>query len=341
MNTPRMRLALLALVLSLLWFGVGGITMLSEEEERVWDTIRTGQHSLWNEQLRRGIELSAEEDKMKTGFIGVEWSPLTTTLGDLEAKRTAANPMWGIQCLRWFDALHLKAGDRIAITSSSSFPALLFSALVAAEARGLDVLLSVSLGSSTWGGNRADFSWPLMAEHLRSSGFIKTKTAFYTLGGSGERGGDFTPELIDALRDLVKKEGAPLLEPTDIKKAIHEKSVKVNGFKPLLVVNIGGSHANMGDDPHILQLSQGLLLPTPQNIQNGGDGVIGKTLQSGTPVLHLLNIKALALEAGIPWDADQFSKIRAGSRLWPSFLGLLIFFVVLIRYKRWEWRDHG
>ena len=100
--------------------------MLSEEEERVWDTIRTGQHSLWNEQLRRGIELSAEEDKMKTGFIGVEWSPLTTTLGDLEAKKTAANPMWGIQCLRWFDALHLKAGDRIAITSSSSFPALLF-----------------------------------------------------------------------------------------------------------------------------------------------------------------------------------------------------------------------
>ena len=65
-----MRLALLALVLSLLWFGVGGMTMLSEEEERVWDTIRTGQHSLWNEQLRRGIELSAEEDKMKWVYRG-------------------------------------------------------------------------------------------------------------------------------------------------------------------------------------------------------------------------------------------------------------------------------
>lgn len=340
MNRQRFRLVLLPVLLSLLWFLGGGIAVLSQEEERVWDRIRAGQNSLWEEQLRRGIVLAPEEDKLKTGFIGVEWSPLTTTLGDLEAKRTAANPMWGVQCLRWFDTLHLKAGDRIAITSSSSFPALLFSVLAAAEARGLDVLLSVSLGSSTWGANRPDFPWPLMAEHLRAAGFIKTKTAFYTLGGSGERGADFPPELISELRRLVKDEGVPLLEPKNIKRAISEKSLKVKSFKPILVVNIGGSHANMGDDPKVLQLPQGLLLPTMQNIGSAGDGVISKILLSGTPVLHLLNIRALALEAGIPWDADSFSKIRAGSRPWVNFLGLFIFAAVLIRHKRWEWRDH-
>ena len=340
MKISQIRLVFLAIVLSLLWFGGGKITALSQEEERVWNKIRAGQHSLWEEQLRRGIVLSKEEDKLQTGFIGVEWSPLTTTLGDLEAKRTSANPMWGVECLRWFDTLHLKAGDRIAISSSSSFPALLFSVLVAAELRGLEVLLSVSLGSSTWGANRPDFPWPLMAEQLRASGFIKTKTSFYTLGGSGERGADFTPELIGELRRLVKKEGAPLLEPKNIKSAILEKSVKVNDFKPILVINIGGSHANMGDDPIVLELPQGLLLPTPQNIKNGGDGVIQKVLQNGTPVLHLLNMRALALESGIPWDADQFVKMRAGSSVWLSILGLLLFAAVLIRHKRWEWRDN-
>lgn len=341
MNRGQLCLLALAVTLFILWFGGGRIASFTKEEALVWDKIRAGQRSLWEEQLRRGVSLSPEEDPLKTGFVGVEWSRLSTTLGELEAKRTSANPMWGVECLRWFDALHLKAGDRIAIASSSSFPALLFSVLVAAETRGLDVFLSVSLGSSTWGANRPEFPWPLMARHLRASGFIKTATDFYTLGGSGERGGDFTRDVIAELRNLAGQEGVPLLEPKNLREAIQEKSIKINRFKPILLVNIGGSHANMGDDPTILELPQGLLPPTPENIKRGGEGVLGVTLQNGTPVLHLLNMRALALEAGIPWDARYFSKTRFGSRVWLSFLGVALFVVALMRHRRWEWRDDG
>ena len=41
---------------------------------------------------RRGIEINPSEDIHGTGLIGTDYTPITTTLGSLEAKRTTANP---------------------------------------------------------------------------------------------------------------------------------------------------------------------------------------------------------------------------------------------------------
>lgn len=331
------RLVLLASFLFLLWFACG--FRIQPEESRLWNTVRNGQNALWDKQAQAGIALSDADDKLRTGLIGAEWSPLTTTLGSLEAKRTSCNPLWAAQFLDWFDKLGLKPGDRIVIYSSSSFPGLLFSAIAAAESRRLDILLAVSLGSSTWGANRPEFPWPRMSETLLAGGYIKTRAAFYTPGGAAESGRDLSPESMLMFREISDAEGIPLVIPGTIENAVSFKVQKMIEFEPKLFISIGGSHANLGDSADAAEIPNGLLLPAGPVSFPTGDGVIAAALSSGIPTLNILNIKKLALESGIPWDPDAFIKMRYRLNPWFALPGLLVFAAVLATHKRWEWEE--
>ena len=334
------RLVLLALFLAALWFG-GGFVVPGRGEDRLWKRVRDGQGALWRVQLSAGVPLSKTEDRLETGFIGVEWSEITTTLGELEAKRTSCNPLWALQCLDWFDELGLEPGDRIAIYSSASFPGLLFSVLAAAENRELDILLAVSLGASTWGANRVEFPWPAMYGMLRDGGFLKTAPAFYTLGGGGERGGGMPPEATALLRDFAVKEGTPLVVPRDLRDAVRYKMDALREFKPKLLIGIGGSNANLGDSERAAEVPNGLLLPDKADADALGDGVIAEAVRADIPVLNLLGMRKLAHESGIPWDAGAFSKVRVKLHPLAALAGLIAFAGFLIFHRRWEWADDG
>ena len=335
----NIRLLLLAVFMLLLWLACA--LSARPEEERLWNVVRSGQTALWEKQLEMGISLSEKDDKLKTGFIGVEWSSLTTTLGSAEAKRTSANPLWTARFLDWFDELGLKKGDKIAIFSSASFPAMLFSAIAAAEDRGLEILLSVSLGASTWGANREEFPWPLMEMTLSNGGFIKTRSAFYTPGGGAEIGGGYEPEVMRLLGRLSEEVKIPLIITRSLDEAIRYKSRRLAEFEPKLFVSIGGSNANLGASPDAAEIPNGLLLPHDVAFFSIGDGVIAEALRRGVPVLNILNIRKLALEAGIPWDTGLFIRIRHKLRPWAAFTGLTAFFAVLFTHKRWAWETEA
>ncbi|OQX85874.1 hypothetical protein B6D60_07145, partial [candidate division KSB1 bacterium 4484_87] len=68
-------------------------------------------------------------DPNRTNLVGREYSPITTTLGDLIAKRTATNPDFAALLVRWFHELNLSPGDVIAVGSSGSFPSLTLATL--------------------------------------------------------------------------------------------------------------------------------------------------------------------------------------------------------------------
>jgi poly-gamma-glutamate system protein len=66
-------------------------------------------------------------------------------------------------------------------------------------------------------------------------------------------------------------------------------------------VNIGGTFANIGTDSLILEVKPGLTrirsFPPPER-----RGMIFATAARGIPVIHLLYIRGLAAEYGLPWD---------------------------------------
>ena len=331
---PR-TLGLLALALVALLYGL--VPGLSPEETRLVGRIRGAQRALWAHQRALGLPQSEEEDPNRTGFVGVEWSPLTTTLGELPAKRTAANPLFGVRCLRWFRELGLQRGDRIAVFSSSSFPGLLYAVLAAAESAGLEPTLVVSLGSSTWGANRPELPWPSMARFLRREGYLRTSATAYTLGGDQETGGGIPEEGRRILERAAREDGTPLWTESGTPEArlegmIRRKMDLVGSVRPRLVVNVGGSHANLGDRGTVLALSPGLLDPSLG--PKAGDGVIGRSLRLGIPVLHLLELRGLCARTGIPYDGPFRGTL--GGRPWAAVLGLALFGGALVRARRFS-----
>ena len=67
--------------------------------------------------------------------------------------------------------------------------------------------------------------------------------------------------------------------------------------------------------------------------------MLGLWLDSGRPVIHLLDIKGLARQMGIPFDSPPMPWFGSKSGTWVALLGLALFFGVLATHRRWAWRD--
>ena len=350
--SPAARLILLTVALCVLW--TAQRSPLAPEEARLYRKVAAAQAFLWDALMRDGLSMDVKADPDRSGFVGVEWSMTTTTLGSLEAKRCATDPLWAVRALRWFDAQGLREGDRIAVLASSSFPGLLYAVLAAAEERGLRVGLAVSLGSSTWGANRPEAPWPVLSGVLRRGGFLAARPAFYTLGGENENGGGMPEEARALLVRAARADGTELFANTTLAEAVERKMRLILGHNAdaprapgslgpaqgpaKLIVNVGGAEGNLGTDPAALSLAPGLLAPGEG--LHAGDGAIGLALRAGCPVLHLLNLRVLADREGIAWGGRRPGFAARGS-VAASVLGLALFAAVLATHRRWTWESAG
>ena len=325
---------LLALIPLAVAWGMGSAG-LSDEEMRAMRTVRAAQEHLWQVRTAKGLYEQDQEDPEKLGVIGLEWSSVTTTLGDREAKEAACQPVWTVVFLRWFDRLGLEAGAPVVVTASGSFPGLVLSALVAAETRGLDVLFLPSLGASTWGANIPEFMLTDQIRALRQAGFLRTVPAAVTLGGgAAESGGGLSPEGKNFLQEAVNREGAPTLEAPDLEVLIDLKMARILAHRSRLVVQIGGSLANLGDGAGAAGIPTGLLFP--EDAPRGGRGVIGRTLQEGIPVAHLLHVAGLARGEGVPFQAAPVMRApRQIPFLW-ALAAVLVWLAVLLVHAKWR-----
>ena len=329
----NLRLLLLAIAMAVLWY-LSGPSVMTSEEDMLWERVRSAQLHLSQWRQQNGTATPAENDPWQCGMIGLEWSGVTTTLGDLASKRTACNPAWAIQFKRWFNELNLEPGDHIAIYSSASFPGLLLNALAAAGEMQLEPLLIVSLGASTWGANHPDNLWPVQAVELRRGGFIRKRADYYTLGAGAELGHGLSPEGAALLRQAAKDAGVELLITGNLEEMIALKSELLEGIQPRVFVNIGGSQANLGTSEDVLKLQTGFVPANEASM--AGNGVIGYAMQHGIPVVHMLNIRSISDRVGIPYDS---APRRMGPGLlgigWSLF-GLTLFFIVVFTHRRWR-----
>jgi poly-gamma-glutamate system protein len=329
----KFRLVLLAIGMAGLWY-LATPSVLSEEEDLLWERVRAAQHHLSQWRQTNGIATPPVSDPFNCGLIGVEWSGLTTTLGELASKRTACNPAWAVQFTRWFDELGLEAGDRIVIYSSASFPGMLLNVIAAMEAMQLEPLLIVSLGASTWGANHPEAPWPVLASELRRNGFITKRSDYYTLGGGAELGQGLSPEGEALLRKAAKDSGVELMTAVDLEGMIKRKSELLEAFEPRVFISIGGSQANLGESADVLRLHTGFV--SASEVSLSGNGVIGFAMQNHIPVIHMLNIKSISERVGIPYDSKP-SKMGLGQAgiVW-SLLGLALFIIILFTHRRWR-----
>jgi poly-gamma-glutamate system protein len=253
----------------------------------------------------RGFPADERSDPNRTGLIGLEMSPITTSLGSLEAKRTTTNPEFAGLVVRLMSEAGVRKGEVVAIGASSSFPALIIATLSAAKVMGLEPLVISSLGASEWGANIPDFNWLDIAECLRAAGLLDVRPIALAVGGDEDVGRDLSPEGRELLRTRIGGSGIPFIEQADLRANVAERlrlyEEAAQGRPIKAFVNIGGSWANIGTNAEVLKLRPGLLrdvfVPPP-----GERGVLQAMAAKKVPVIHLLNIKGLAERYGLPWD---------------------------------------
>jgi poly-gamma-glutamate system protein len=283
----------------------------------------------------KSVPVDRQADVNLTGLIGLELSSITTSLGNLEAKRTTTNPNFAGLIVFLLNEAGVKKGDTIAIGASSSFPALIIASFCAAKTMELRPLLICSLGASQWGANNPDFHWLDILNCLSEARVVDVKPVALSLGGEGDAGKDMSPEGRSLLIQEAEESRIAFLDELDLKKNVQERlrlfgvTTGVNQIKAF--VNIGGGYANMGTDSEILHVKPGLAgfrrLPPPER-----RGVIFEMATRKIPVIHLLYIKGLCERYGLPWDPRPLPQPGEGAIYARKAASNLSFLVIAAVY---------
>jgi poly-gamma-glutamate system protein len=244
-----------------------------------------------------------ESDPGQTGLVGVEWSYLVTTQGDLDAKRASARPEWVLMFSGWFREAGVRRGDVVAVGCSASFPALLYALRCAAQPLGVRVRAVASLTASNYGATVPGFDLWEMEETILGRNLLPPALVAITPGGDKDAAADLDAEAAGMLRrrleEIGTRPGAPEVvwpESMDEARALRERLLLAE--RPALFANIGGNSANMGTGRTALLLPRGLIRPYTRPESASGElprgaGVIHRALASGIPCLHLLDVRSL------------------------------------------------
>jgi len=312
---PPVWLAALAVLSVALWLGAEFATQHPvhpryAEMLNAARTMESASRVLVAERQMRGLMQGREIDPNRTGMIGSEFTAITTTLGDLAAKRTAANPDFAAALVRVVATLNLPRGAPVVIIVSGSFVGGNVAAIAAAEALGLRPVVIASLSASMWGATDPEFNWLDMAAVLRARGVIHARVAAAVLGGDGAVGGGMDAVGIAALRASAARDEVPLIEARPLAALIDALLGRVNASiagagggetSPGVVINVGGALIGLGSCREAYELLPGLAARLP-SCTAGTPGLAMRLGQAGAPLLHVLNIRRLAVESGLPFD---------------------------------------
>jgi poly-gamma-glutamate system protein len=300
-----------AAVLSIaLWFGIeralqGPIHPQFAEMLMAARSMQAASRVLWQEKETRGLSPFAQTDPNRTGMIGLEYTPITTTLGDLLAKRTATNPDFAAALVRQIVPLGLPRSTPVVIVVSGSFVGGDVAAILATETLGLRPIVIASPSASMWGANEPEFNLIDMLATLRERNVIRSRAIAAVLGGGGAVGGSMDPDGVAALRRSAARDGVPLVEARPVAVLIDELLARIKAAagdaRPGLVINVGGALIGLGSCRESHELPPGFTRKTPP-CSDGTPGLAMRLAAEGTPILHIINLRRLALEWGLPFD---------------------------------------
>ncbi len=302
-------LAAIALATVGIWLTVeaylGGLTHFANPQmQRASQKMQAASQIIRAEKRTKGLLQSLEIDPNQTGLIGPEYTEITTSLGILEAKRTATNPDLAATIVRTIANMGIKPPGPVVILMSGSLVGANIAAITATEALGLHPLLISSLGSSMFGATDPELTWLDIENLLHEHSLIKARSMIAVIGGGHARGSGLASEGRDAIKASMVRHNIPLLEAdnvTDIVRQLEARIAQAAPSRIALLINVGGSVVGLGTctNGHLLPAG---IIQDQFMCNDGTPGLILETLNNNIPVLHLLNMRSLAAKWGLPYD---------------------------------------
>ena len=200
-----------------------------------------------------------------------------------------------------FTELGLQPGDRVAINCSGSFPALNIAVLCAVQEMGLEPYLISSFGASTHGANHPELTWLDMEHHLHEQGLLAHRSDLFSIGGMEDVGKEMDPGLRETITSRIQGYGYELFYDEDLIRNVRTRyDIYRSQGDIKCFINVGGNDASFGDSNIMVHADGGILTSLPE--KDNSTGLVQLFLADGTPVVHMLNIKSLASEYGLPID---------------------------------------
>ncbi|HAK89798.1 MAG: hypothetical protein A2077_06055 [Nitrospirae bacterium GWC2_46_6] len=257
----------------------------------------------------RGLPIDHTNDPNGTGIIGVRHSEITTEAGDLNAKLTTTNPNFAAMIIDILIKAGVREKDVIAVSFSGSFPALNLMTIAAIETLDLEPIIITSVGSSMWGANEPEFTYPDMEKALFDAGLIKHRTDYASIGGVDDTGRGLSIEGRDLIMDAIYRNKLPEIEANGLNHAI---KTRIGIYKSLsrgkdikAFVNIGGGAAALAG----VNVDSGIVDPRKFS---GHPGLVGEFLRTGIAVVNIEDIKNLSRKYNLPFAPAPLPEIGAG-----------------------------
>ncbi len=306
---PILRLAAVAVVSVVVWLAVEWFSQSPTHPKYAEmllaaRSMQSATRILYPAKQARGLLPPPAADPNKTGMIGFEYTPITTTVGDLGSKRTTTNPDFAAALVHVVSTLNLRPGAPVAIILSGSFVGGDFATIAAVEALGLRPVIIASVGASMWGATNPEFNLIDMLALLHSEGVLHTLPMAAVLGGEGAIASGIDADNVGILRASAIRAGIPLVEQASFPALIDDLVKRIaaaSGGRPAALINVGGALIGLGSCRESFTFPPGLTLGTVP-CTAGESGLVMRLAASDLPVLHVLNIRELAIEWGLPFD---------------------------------------
>jgi poly-gamma-glutamate system protein len=322
---PRVPLAWLALAALLsvgFWLGVEQFVRARSHPEKVMlvaaaNAAAAAAAAIARTKAKAGLMPDAGADPNRTGLIGPEWSEIVTTIGDLQAKRTVTNPNLAAAIARVLMP-HAKNGAAVGLVLSGSFVGANVAAIAAVETLGLRPVIVTSLGASMYGAADPDFTWLDMEAVVARAGIWQARSTAVVLGGESALGNSLSDTGRTLLIDAAHRNGYEPVQAADfaaLKAQIHAVLAKAAPAGVAALISAGGSVLAMGTCLDAYRLPSGSVqgkLPC----QDGVPGLMHDFANRNVPVVHILNVKRLALDWGLPYDPIPLPPIGQNARIY-------------------------
>ena len=203
-------------------------------------------------------------DLYNSGLIGLQNSPITTIQDNdslmFKSKLLTTHPNFAAVIVEYFYDAEISSGDTIAVSMTGSFPGANLALLSVCETMNITPIIMSSAGSSAWGANRLDLSWPIIESYLFDNNFLKNRSIVYSMGGDNDNGDNLSDKGIEILESSIPNNVNFINEFSlidNISKKINFFDSKSSNYS--MYVNIGGGASSLGNGLDKDSLQVGLI----------------------------------------------------------------------------------
>jgi poly-gamma-glutamate system protein len=176
-------------------------------------------------------------------------------------------------------------------------------------------IVVASAAASQYGANYPDLMWVDMERILHERGLIHFRSVAASIGGYEDAGLGMSDQGRQLVCDAIDRNGLTLLRADSFQEAIHRRMEIYRlraGDRPIKAyINVGGGTISTGRALGKKMYQPGLNREPPPEASRI-DSVMNRFANTGTPVIHMVQIPQIAAAYGLPSAPQAMPEVGGG-----------------------------